>query len=826
MSCFACSDVMSNNELFKQHFNQKHKSTTKFYCHNCDEIRSFTSKYSFFKHMDLHFKKTNEEPMNQQLILNEEDVHHIYEEPPMVDMEHELSDQENNDEHLYQPEINYEELTGNLDIDSYKIFLYDKSLRFVSDLYDDVGLCRSTIQTCIKKTTSFMESGPVSLIKRFVVKRLKLLNEDQTKIDELEKLFDMLETPFKKFETDYLRTKAFEERNVYIKPVKHAVGDRLDPSCVDNQIILIPKIIHSQHIPLRLTLQNFLQTKNTFQTIIHFKNSLDTDTEISNFMQSSLWKKKIEHFDSESIVLPILLYFDDFETNNPLGSRSGIQKVGGVYAVCPFIPPEFSSKLENIFLVSLFNSQDRVAYGNNMIFEPIIRELKFLEENGIEIEIENQIYRIYFMLGLIIGDNLGLNSMLGYVESFSAIFCCRLCYCPKHLLHKQCKEDVSLMRTKDSYSNDIIVNNVSLTGRKEECVWHSIESFHVCENISVDIMHDIFEGIAGTEVTLMLNNLIYVKKLLTLETLNFRISNFNHGPFDNFNLPQTMTKHNIVKNNLRYSTSEIKVFIKFLPLMIGDLVVDEDDKNWNFFLLLRNIIEIVLANSLSSGDIDLLESLIREHHETYQLLYNKTLIPKHHHMIHYPNIIRAVGPIRHLWSMRGESKHKILKRVASSTTSRVNICSTMAIRHQLSFSNMLLKNIGLETTIERGKIVSMNIQTLSYHDMIVAKFPNLISLDSLSWVKLKNIAYKRKMLVILSINEDENYPNFGEIKDIFYEPTTNKYFFVCKELKTLYVDYHLSAYVVQEQITFAIKTHEYYLKTHLLIKKTDLYVPF
>lgn len=272
---------MSNYELFKQHFNQKHKSTTKFYCHNCDEIRSFTSKYAFLKHMELHFKKTNEVPVNQQLILNQEDVHHIFEEPPIVDMEHEFNNQENNDEHNHQ-HIN-EELTGNLDIDSYKIFLYDKSLKFVSDLYDDVGLCRSTIQTCIKKTTSFMESGSVSLIKGFVVNRLKLLNEDQSKIHELEKLFEMLENPFKKFETDYLRTKAFEDRNVYIKPVKHGVGDRLEPSCVNNQTILISKMIYSQHIPLRLTLKNYLETKNTFQTIIHFKSSLDTDTEISNY---------------------------------------------------------------------------------------------------------------------------------------------------------------------------------------------------------------------------------------------------------------------------------------------------------------------------------------------------------------------------------------------------------------------------------------------------------------------------------------------------------------------------------------------------------------
>lgn len=110
--------------------------------------------------------------------------------------------------------------------------------------------------------------------------------------------------------------------------------------------------------------------------------------------------------------------------------------------------------------------------------------------------------------------------------------------------------------------------------------------------------------------------------------------------------------------------------------------------------------------------------------------------------------------------------------------------------------------------------------------MIVAQFPNIESLESLSWVKLKNTIFKKNMLLILSIDTDQNYPNFGKIKEIFYEVNSQKYFFVCQDLKTLYIDYHLSSYVVQEQATFSIKIHESYLKTHLLIKKNNLYVPF
>lgn len=49
------------------------------------------------------------------------------------------------------------------------------------------------------------------------------------------------------------------------------------------------------------------------------------------------------------------------------------------------IPIEYHSKLENIFLSLLCHSSDRVSHGNRAVFNILIKELKFLETNGIEI---------------------------------------------------------------------------------------------------------------------------------------------------------------------------------------------------------------------------------------------------------------------------------------------------------------------------------------------------------------------------------------------------------------------------------------------------------
>lgn len=57
-----------------------------------------------------------------------------------------------------------------------------------------------------------------------------------------------------------------------------------------------------------------------------------------------------------------------------------------------------------------------------------------------------------------------------------------------------CSENKSTLRTQVNYEEDITLN-LSLTGIKEICIFNSTPSFHVINNLSVDIMHDIFEGI-------------------------------------------------------------------------------------------------------------------------------------------------------------------------------------------------------------------------------------------------------------------------------------------------------------------------------------------
>jgi len=163
------------------------------------------------------------------------------------------------------------------------------------------------------------------------------------------------------------------------------------------------------------------------------------------------------------------VYYNDFEPNNPLESHCN--KLGAI-CVIPCLPPECQSVLDNIFLILLFHSEDRKWFGNEKVFLPLIEELQYLETEGIIINTLQECKKIFFILGLLLGDNLSLHSITGFVESFNCKYPCRFCKVPHCDAKINCKQTIELLRSKESYERDIVVNNATFTGIKESCIFN------------------------------------------------------------------------------------------------------------------------------------------------------------------------------------------------------------------------------------------------------------------------------------------------------------------------------------------------------------------
>lgn len=161
--------------------------------------------------------------------------------------------------------------------------------------------------------------------------------------------------------------------------------------------------------------------------------------------------------------------------------------------------------LENILLLQLHETKDHTTFSNKKIFSKIINQIVDLEKNGITIDLCSEQKTVYFALLLVLGDNVGLNTILGVNTSFNASNFCRACFADKTVTRSSLSENVDVLRTKENYAKDIVG---CTNGIKEECIFHAVPSFHVTDNVSFDPMHDIFEGICRYEVAKILHFLI------------------------------------------------------------------------------------------------------------------------------------------------------------------------------------------------------------------------------------------------------------------------------------------------------------------------------
>ena len=172
----------------------------------------------------------------------------------------------------------------------------------------------------------------------------------------------------------------------------------------------------------------------------------------------------------------------------------------------------------------IFDASERTVHG---IFDNYLDEMSKLEKEGFAVTDEAGVWhKVCVMLVQVIGDNLGLNGLLGYVEGFTANYPCCICKTARENFNVTFTESEDCLRTSGSYNADLALHDPSLTGIKDFCVYNTLPSYHVTDNVYCDIMHDIAEGVCRYVVPLVLHSLIFRKKYFSLDVLNERLAAF------------------------------------------------------------------------------------------------------------------------------------------------------------------------------------------------------------------------------------------------------------------------------------------------------------
>ncbi|CAI6372799.1 unnamed protein product [Macrosiphum euphorbiae] len=649
------------------------------------------------------------------------------------------------------------------------------------------------MQEIVDGATELFSSGIISNLKTKIMPHL--FNSNKTEIAEIEKILTVLENPFSKFRTEYKRFKYFETNNLFSKPKTVVIGFVNQQKIVSGVERQIMEQVQGHLFPIKNNLKRFFELPGVYNAANEFISYSENSDLLSSFIDGTTWKNIKKNFQNK-IVYPIFLYFDDAEMGNPLGSHSGVHKMGCVYYTIPAIPPEYLSALENIFPAFLFHSTDRgeQKINNKTLFSSLITELIDLQENGISICVNSTNITIHFALALILGDNLGLNSVLGFVESFSANYYCRICCCPKSQMQNMLIESVNSIRNKENYESDVQKNNVSETGINSYCVFNEIPNYHVTDNMVCDFMHDVSEGVARYDMALIINYLIN-NKYFSLENLNNRLMLFEYGVTESKNKPPTISKTNLNNNCIIMSASEMLCLVRYFGLIVGELV-PLGTKIWELYISLRKIVDICCARVLQRECAFQLDSLVSEHNKLYLYFSNSSLKPKFHFLTHYGRLLLKNGPISLTSSLRYEAKHKVLKAYANSIPCRINLGHTLSHKLQVQMIHRFLIQKGLELDLKVGSCLKM-ITSEDFNINFFSSLPNEFKSDTFSvpWVNFKGVQYKPGMLSIIDI--DLNGCIFGEILYILVNKSRMPYL-VCKLFLTVGFDRHFHAYEIEK----------------------------
>lgn len=808
--CFLCNKLFSPLKCLILHYKIKHSLSpgSKVLCVENDCQKPFSSLKLFQTHYNnVHLKtqiavfSTNELPLEQQeqeILLLHESTECLNE--PETESHEPVQENPPSSEYVSDEPF---EAPGN--VDDVSALLQEQAAHFAARLFSHTTLPRNMCQTIIEYTSDFMSTCSGILyaeVDRLLKKEGGPTNDD---ILNMKSCFSTVETPFKGLETDFKRKAFFANKGFFIEPEPFSFGEKRVVKKKGNKRKLLTVNKTGQHVPLRRTLKLFFQYENLMEETLTYIESLTHHPLVMfNLMQGSQWQKNVEKLkleNPERLYLPIIIYNDEYEAGNPLSSHAGTNKLSAVYATIPCLPPKYLSSLNAIFLCLLFKASDAKGVSHEHLFRVLIDELIFLRETGIEICTPTRTVRVCFIFSLLSGDNLELNDIGGYVMNFSrANYPCRICKVQMAVLHRQVVEEPNLLRNPDNYSQDLQTNDASVTGIREECCFNRVPGFHITTCCAGDVMHDIFEGVAGYNLVFLFNYLID-SKMISYELLCLKISDFDYGLIDSRNKPANMHK-NFNRESIKLSASEMITLVKYLPLILGDFVPPKDQV-WELFLIFKDIVDLLMAPEVQKGSSDLLKLLIRQHHELYLKLTKTHLVFKFHMMIHYPTLLELYGPLIRIWCMRMEAKHQKSKMAAAAVTCRINTPKTLTWKDQLQFCYFLFSKTLFRDSFAYGPTTSFKKGDLNCYNIDISTFPERFMEPA--WIEVNGFMYKSSM--ILLCNENDDIPCFGEIIKICLLPSQSV-FFVCKKLEVIKFDHHYHSYHVQLVNSYVLVSHD------------------
>ena len=620
--------------------------------------------------------------------------------------------------------------------------VFVKALAIVFNTWANVsGIPYSTVNQIVVEVFRSYNMG-VDVTKQHLEKILAVENLDSVQIDAILNKIGT-DDPFNKardqLENGYKRSKFVKDSFDHVPPVSVRLNPKEELKAETYQYVNL-----KESLKLLLEDETFQNQKRT--------NPYSAENDVVKDVRDGVFFQQNPYFNENPQSVPILIFQDELEICNPLGSGKAKHKFNATYYTVLDVQSALRSKVKSIQLISLVNSKLWKKFGNKRCNNELLTDLLDLETNGVQVHVpERKVVKA--ALCYIVGDNLGLHQLAEHSSCFSSGYICRVCevkykdVCKNNLLYSKCEEgfdpEYFTEEKYDAFANLAVANDQpseETRGIKGHCIFNILKSYHCSTGMPPCLGHDFFEGVFAYDVQHLLSFIINSEKKITSEEFNRKMGNFNLSHRDAKNRPNLFKTR---KPNTKYegSAGSLRVLSRIMIPILSHIL--DISKAGKMLIKLAEVSEIVTAPKLSVYEI---ESVMTEIITEYLDLRASAVTdlgmsnprPKHHYLSHYSESYFNYGPLIMLWGMRMESKHVYFKTVIKASKNFKNVTKTCAERHQMAQVSYAYTGLFPRSKFDiPDDAVNVRVMKISSSDPFLLKFLESLNTNALVLKKIK-----------------------------------------------------------------------------------------
>lgn len=437
-----------------------------------------------------------------------------------------------------------------------------------------------------------------------------------------------------------------------VKSERHVIGTGLVWKKRKVKSRIIPKIIRitfeAHIVPFSKNLINLLGNKQVMENILNLRPA---ENGVYWTVLDGTYYKQHPVYKNDKNALGIIFYSDDLGLANVIGSAAKAQKTTNFYWTLGNIHPEFRSSKNSVQLYAMVKTAYLKKPGAlEKVLEPFINDIKMLQTEGVNIQVNGQTRNFKGFLLFCPGDTPAQAILGGFKESVAAYRPCRSCMITCDQLKSFDHEDQVHLRNQMEHDDHVAAISDKSATKTTTNYWKKNYGINCLSPLSTildvtkclphAVMHVLVEGTLLINCVLLLNYCI-MEQLFTIDEFNNKLINFDYGHF-NGDKPAVIEIDHLQKGTLRQSAPQLVTLSNCLPFLIAASMNTEDYsedlvEKIDCFNRLLQILQVCCSYEIQEKKVTYLGYMIKVYLRIFNKLYPEHGVPKFHFMVHFPD---------------------------------------------------------------------------------------------------------------------------------------------------------------------------------------------